>query len=62
MKELNKIQFVNKNLHENKQEILIDYNGEFEMVGNLKVGNQMRQIHVRFRNKIDFESYIKSID
>ena len=39
LKELNKIQVVNKNLHEIKQEILIDYKGEIEMVGNLKVGD-----------------------
>ena len=41
-KELNKIQVVNKNLHEIKQEILEDYTGEFEMIGNLKVGDQIR--------------------
>ena len=62
LKELNKIQVVNKNLHEIKQEILQDYNGEFEMVGNLKVGDQIRQTHIRFRNMDDFESYINSID
>ena len=62
LKELNKIQVVNKNLHEIKQEILEDYNGEFEMVGNLKVGDQIRQTHIRFRNMDDFESYINSID
>ena len=62
LKELNKIQVVNKNLHENKQEILIDYVGVFEMVGNLQVGDQIRQTHIRFRNIDDFESYINSID
>ena len=62
LKELNKFQVVNKNLHEIKQEILQDYNGEFEMVGNLKVGDQIRQTHIRFRNMDDFESYINSID
>ena len=61
-KELNKIQVNNKNLHEIKQEILQDYTGEFEMIGNLKVGDQIRQTHVRFRNMDDFESYINSID
>ena len=39
LKELNKIQIVDKNLHENKHEIIQDYTGEFEMVGNLKVGD-----------------------
>ena len=50
LKELNKIQVVNKNLHEIKHEILIDYEGVFEMVGFLKVGDQIRQTHIRFRN------------
>ena len=62
LKELNKIQVINKNLHEIKQEILLDYIGTFEMVGNLKVGDQIRQTHVRFRNMDDFEAYINSID
>ena len=62
LKELNKIQVIDKNLHEIKQEILQDYIGTIEMVGNLKVGDQIRQTHVRFRNMDDFESYINSID
>ena len=62
LKELNKNHVGNKNLHEIKQEILEDYNGEFEVVGNLKVGDQIRQTHIRFRNMDDFESYINSID
>ena len=62
IKELNKIQVVNKNLHENKQEILQDYVGEFEMIGNMKVGDQIRQTHIRFRNISDYEAYINSID
>ena len=32
------------------------------MVGNLKISDQIRQTHVRFRNKDDFEAYINSID
>ena len=62
LKEINKIQVIDKNLHEIKQEILQDYIGTFEMVGNLKVGDQIRQTHVRFRNMIDFGTYINSID
>ena len=62
LKELNKSQVIDKNLHEIKQEILQDYVGTFEMVGNLKVGDQIRQTHVRFRNMDDFEAYINSID
>ena len=62
LRELNKIQVNDKNLHEIKQEILLDYTGEFEMVGNLKVGDQSCQTHIRFRNKDDFEAYINSVD
>ena len=62
LKELNKIQVFDKNLHEIKNEILQDYDGTFEMVGTLIVGDQLRQTHIRFRNMIDFESYINSID
>ena len=32
------------------------------MVGNLKVGDQVRQTNIRCRNMDDFESYINSID
>ena len=32
------------------------------MVGNLKVGDQIRQTHIRFRNFSDYEAYINSID
>ena len=59
---MNKIQVIDRNLHEIKNEILQDYFGKFEMVGNLKVGDQIRQTHVKFRNMDDFESYINSID
>ena len=62
LKGLNKIQVIDKNLHEIKKEILLVYTGEFGMVGYLKVGDQIRQIHFRFRNIADYESYINSID
>ena len=62
MKELNKIQVVDKFLHEIKHEILGDYAGEFEMVGSLKVGDQIRQTHIRFRNITDHEAYINCMD
>ena len=32
------------------------------MVGNLKVGDQIRQTRIRFRNIADYEAYINSID
>ena len=62
LEEINKIQIVNKNLHEIKKGILLDYIGEFEMVGNLKVGDQIRQTHIRFRTMDDFEAHINSLD
>ena len=32
------------------------------MVGSLKVGDQIRQTHIRFRNINDYEAYINAID
>ena len=61
LKELNKIHVIDKNLHEIKNEILLAYVGEFKMVGSLKVGDQIRQTLIRFRNMDDFESYINAI-
>ena len=61
-RELNKIEVIDKNLHEIKKEILMDYVGAFEMVDNLKVGHQIRQTHIRFRNNNDYEAYINAID
>ena len=62
LKELNKIEVIDKNLNEIKYEILQDYIGTFEMVGKLKVGDQIRETHIRFRNMDDFEAYINKID
>ena len=62
IKELNKVQFVNQNLHEGKNEILVDYAGEFGMVCSLKVADQIRQIHNSFRNVTGYEAYINFFD
>ena len=62
LKEFKKIQVVNKHLHEMKNERLVDYTGEFEMVGKLSVGDQLRETQNRFRNITDYEAYINSID
>ena len=32
------------------------------MVGNLKIGDQIRQTHITFRNISDYEAYINYID
>ena len=49
LKELNKIQVIDKNLHEIKNEILLYYVGEFKMDGDLNVGDQIRQTVTRFK-------------
>ena len=61
-KELKNIQVIDKNLHEIKKEILLDYVGEFEMDGNLKVGDQLLRIVSRFKIMDNYEAYINSID
>ena len=45
-----------------ENEILRGYVGDFEMVGNLEIGDQIRQINIRLRNMDDFEVYINAID
>ena len=62
LKELNKIEVTEKNLHEIEQEILENYNGEIEMVGNLKIGAQIRQTHIRFRIITEYQAYINALD
>ena len=62
LEDLNKIQVIDKNQHEIKNEILLDYGGNFEMVGNLKVGDEIKQTIVRFRNMDDFEVCYNAID
>ena len=42
--------------------MLRDYVGGFEMVGNMKVGDQIRQTKIRFRNVDDYETDINAID
>ena len=62
MKEINKIQVVDEYLHEIKQEKLIDFTGEFEMIGNLSIGDQLGTNHIRFRIITDYEAYFNAID
>ena len=57
--ELNKVHVVKKKPHEIKQEILVDITGEFEVVGNLSLGDQIRETQIRFRNVDVFASYVK---
>ena len=59
---MNRIHVFDKNLHENKQEILVDYGGEYELIGKLSVGDEFRQTHIRVKKITDYESYINAID
>ena len=50
------------NLHEIKNEILEDYTGDFELIGDMLVGEIVQKTNIRFKNVDDFESYINAID
>ena len=39
-----------------------DYVGEFEKLGKLSIGDQIRETHISFRNITDYEHYIDAID
>ena len=62
LKELNRTQVIDKNLHEIKEEILIDYTGVFEMNDDLKVGDRISETHTRYKNIANYEAYINTID
>ena len=62
LKELNEIHSVRKNFHEIKNDSLRKYTGVLELVGNLSIGDHVRETHIRFRNMEDFESFINAID
>ena len=60
---INKIYVNGSKLHEIKYEILVDYSGDFEMIGRLKVGGHIRdRFTSRFKNIDDYEAFINSID
>ena len=61
LKELNKIEVINKNLHQIK-EILEDYTGDFELIGKMIIGPVEHKTNIRFENMDDFERYINAID
>ena len=44
--ELKKIHVIDKNLQQIKNEILLDFVGEIEMVGKLKIADQTRELHI----------------
>ena len=55
---MNKIQFVDKNLHEIEKGIVGEFIGNFERIGKISIGDQIRETQLRFRNNNDYESYI----
>ena len=50
------------NLHENKNDVLENYTGDFELIGSMLVGEIEQKTNNRFKNVDDFESYINAID
>ena len=57
----NKILVNNLNWHENKNEILQDYTGDFELNGLMIIGHNELEAN-RFKNKDHFESYLNTVD
>ena len=51
----NKIYVSNLNLHENKNEILHDYTGDFELNGKMIIGPIEHKTNIRYKNMDDFE-------
>ena len=62
LRELSKVHVIDKNLPEIINEILVDYESEFEMVGREKIADQSHESHIRFRKLDDYEAYIDAID
>ena len=49
-------------MHDVKNETSRDYGGEFEMIGKLSVGDQIRSTHIRFRNVNEYKRFDNAID
>ena len=50
------------NLHEIKNEILQDYEGDFELHGSMLIGPVEHKTNIRFRNMDEFENFINAMD
>ena len=50
------------NLHEISNDILKNYTRDYEMVGTLVIGNNLRNTHFRFTKTNEYEAHSKSID
>ena len=49
-------------LHENKNEVLEDHTGDFELIGSMLLGEVEQKTNIRFKNVDELESYINAID
>ena len=49
------------NVNEIKIEILLNYSGDFELIGSMLIGELEQKTKIRFRNVEDFEIYINAI-
>ena len=49
-------------LHEIKNEILLDYKGNFELEKSMDIGHVEHKTDNRFKNMDDFENYINAVD
>ena len=52
LREVNKIRDVDLNLHDIKEKFLVDYTGDFEMIGTLIIGENVGNTHIRFEKLI----------
>ena len=49
-------------LHEIKNEIILDYEGDFEKIGSMLVSEMKQKTNIRFKDGDDFETYVNAID
>ena len=57
----NRIYVNGSNLHQIKSEILLDYTGDFGMIGKFIVGEIEQKTIIRYKNIDDFVTYINAI-
>ena len=62
LEEINETTVDNLNLHENKEESLVEHAGDFGLIAELSVGDNNRKIHFRFLINNDSEHYINGMD
>ena len=49
-------------LHENKNDILEDDRGGFELIGSMLIGELEQKTNIRFKKTDDFETFVNAID